>query len=95
MNTLITGASSGIGEAIALACAARGDRLFICGRNAERLSAVADTCRKLGATVQEQVVDVTDEDATRRWLQECDTAAPLDRVFSNAGVSTGVENEAN
>ena len=95
MNTLITGASSGIGEAIALACAARGDRLFICGRNAERLSAVADACRKLGATVQEQVLDVTDEDATRRWLQECDAAAPLDRVFSNAGVSTGVENEAN
>ena len=95
MTTLITGASSGIGEAIVLACAARGDRLFICGRNAERLSAVADACRKLGATVQEQVVDVTDEDATRRWLQECDAAAPLDRVFSNAGVSTGVENEAN
>ena len=95
MTTLITGASSGIGEAIALACAARGDRLFICGRNAERLSAVAAACRERGATVQEQVLDVTDEDATRRWLQECDAAAPLDRVFSNAGVSTGVENEAN
>ena len=95
MTTLIPGASSGIGEAIALACAARGDRLFICGRHAERLSAVADACRQLGATVQEQVLDVTDEDATRRWLQECDAAAPLDRVFSNAGVSTGVENEAN
>ena len=95
MTTLITGASSGIGEAIAIACAARGDRLFICGRNAERLSAVAEACRKRGATVQEQVLDVTDENATRRWLQECDAAAPLDRVFSNAGVSTGVENEAN
>ena len=95
MTTLITGASSGIGEAIALACAASGDRLFICGRNAERLSAVADACRKLGATVQEQVLDITDEDATRRWLQECDAAAPLDRVFSNAGIGTGIEDEVN
>jgi NAD(P)-dependent dehydrogenase (short-subunit alcohol dehydrogenase family) len=95
MNTLITGASSGIGEALARACAKRGDRLFICGRNAERLAAVADACRADGAEVHERVLDVTDEDATRRWLQECDTAAPLDRVFSNAGVSTGVENEAN
>jgi len=95
MTTLITGASSGIGEALAKACAARGDRLFICGRNAERLSAVAIACRQLGASVQERVLDVTDEDATRHWLRECDAASPLDRVFSNAGVSTGEENEAN
>ncbi len=95
MNTLITGASSGIGEALALACAKRGDRLFICGRNAERLAAVAAACRESGAEVREQVLDVTDEDATRRWLQESDAVAPLDRVFSNAGVSTGKENETN
>ena len=37
MNVLITGASSGIGEALTLECARRGDRLFICGRNRERL----------------------------------------------------------
>ncbi|MBR1587945.1 MAG: SDR family NAD(P)-dependent oxidoreductase [Kiritimatiellae bacterium] len=95
MNTLITGASSGIGEALARACAIRGDRLFICGRNAERLAAVAAACRESGAEVHERVLDVTDEDATRRWLQESDAVAPLDRVFSNAGVSTGQENEVN
>ena len=95
MNTLITGASSGIGEALARACAKRGDRLFICGRNAERLAAVAAACRESGAEVHERVLDVTDEDATPRWLQDCDAIAPLDRVFSNAGVSTGEENEAN
>jgi len=95
MNTLITGASSGIGEALARACAKRGDRLFICGRNAERLDAVATACREMGAEVHVQVVDVTDENATRRWLQASDAIAPLDRVFANAGVSTGEENETN
>ncbi len=95
MNTLITGASSGIGAALARACAARGDRLFLCGRNAERLDSIAAVCRDSGTTVHAQVVDVSDADATRRWMRECEAQAPLDRVFANAGVSTGQETEAN
>ena len=95
MNVLITGASSGIGEALALACADRGDRLFLCGRDAARLDAVAAACRARGATVDARVLDVTDEAATRDWIRACDAAAPLDRVFSNAGVATGPEVEPN
>ncbi len=95
MNTLITGASSGIGEALAEACAKRGDTLFLCGRNAERLDAVADRCRGLGATVHAEIIDVRDEALVRRWLEECDGIAPLERVFSNAGVGTGMESEGN
>ena len=95
MNTLITGASSGIGEALAVASARRGDRLFICGRNAERLSAVAERCRSLGATVRADTLDVSDEAATRAWIMSCDADAPLDRVFANAGVATGEESEEN
>ena len=95
MNTLITGASSGIGEALALACAKRGDGLFLCGRNRERLEAVAGRCRALGAVVRAEVLDVADEAATRGWIERCDALAPLDRIFANAGVSTGEESEAN
>ena len=95
MNVLITGASSGIGEALALACADRGDRLFLCGRDAARLDAVAAACRARGATADARVLDVTDEAATRDWIRACDAAAPLDRVFSNAGVATGPEVEPN
>ena len=95
MNTLITGASSGIGEALAVASARRGDRLFICGRDPARLAAVAEKCRALHAAVDAETLDVTDEDAVRRWIFACDAAATLDRVFANAGVSTGEESEAN
>ena len=95
MNTLITGASSGIGAALALECARRGERLFLCGRNSARLEAVAEECRRLGATVDCRQVDVSDETAMSAWMAECDRLAPLERVFANAGVSTGEEIETN
>ena len=95
MNVLITGASSGIGEAIALACAARGDRLFICGRDKLRLDGVARACRELGAQVASEIVDVTDESAVRSWIESAEAQAPIARVFANAGVGTGVEDERN
>ena len=95
MTTLITGASSGIGAALAIESARRGGKLFICGRDKARLDAVAGKCRDLGATVRADIVDVADEAATRRWLESCDAESPIDRVFANAGVSTGEETEAN
>jgi len=95
MNVLITGASSGIGRALAVECARRGDTLFLCGRDAARLEEVVGECRALGAKAEGRVVDVADADAVRTWMLEADAAAPLDRVFSNAGVATGVESEVN
>lgn len=98
-SVLITGASSGVGEALAIECARRGVRnIFICGRNAERLAAVVKKCEEASsvqAHVAGTVLDVTDAAATRAWIEECDAAAPLEIVFSNAGIGTGIENEEN
>lgn len=90
-SVLITGASSGIGAALAQIYAAPGTSLFLGGRNLERLEAIADACRASGAVVNPGVVDVTDAGAMATWIQTCDAARPLDLVIANAGISGGMQ----
>ncbi len=88
-NILITGASSGIGEALALDYGKNGITLFLCGRHGERLDAVAEACRLHGATVFPHALDVTDARACEEWIRSADRDYPLDLVIANAGVSAG------
>ena len=88
-NILITGASSGIGEALALNYGGTGASLFLCGRHEERLDAVAEACRHRGATVFSRALDVTDLRACEEWITETDHEHSLDLVIANAGVSAG------
>jgi short-subunit dehydrogenase len=86
---VITGASSGIGAALARAYAAPGIHLALSGRNAARLGAVATACREAGAAVEETIVDVSDAPAMAGWLAECDSRNPVDLLIANAGISAG------
>lgn len=88
-SILITGASSGIGEALALEYAAAGVRLALGGRSEKRLARVADACRAKAATVDTITLDVADEHAMRQWIERADSQAPLDLVIANAGISGG------
>lgn len=88
-SILITGATSGIGAALARDYAAPGVRLVLSGRNAERLEAVAADARAAGADVEAEIVDVTDAEATARWVEAADDAVPLDLAIANAGISGG------
>jgi len=56
----ITGASSGIGEALALKWAAPGIQLVLSGRNRNQLEIVAENCKKLGAEVLVLAFDLVD-----------------------------------
>ena len=88
-TVLITGASSGIGEALARDYAGPGRFLALSGRSKKRLQDVAKACRGFGADVEAKVVDVADRDATARWIKGIDAKHPLDLVIANAGISSG------
>lgn len=82
----ITGASSGIGAALARALAAEGRVLHLSGRDAARLAAVAAACRAAGAEVRDTTFDVRDAGAGEAWIAG---AGRLDLVVANAGTSAG------
>src|SRR3954462_13397193 len=93
-SIVITGASSGIGEALALDYAAPGIALALSGRDAARLQAVAEACRAKGATVDSGNVDVVDKAALAAWLIQFDEAHPVDLLIANAGISIDKDNSS-
>jgi short-subunit dehydrogenase len=86
-SIVITGASSGIGEALALDYARAGIALALTGRDEARLAAVADACRVKGATVDAARIDVVDRAALALWLARFDDAHPVDLLIANAGIA--------
>lgn len=93
-HILITGASSGIGAALARHYARPGARLSLGGRDAARLAAVDMSCRALGADVSSAPLDVRDRTAMEAWVRAADARAPLDLVIANAGISGGTAGSA-
>ncbi len=90
-NIVITGASSGLGAALAEHYARPNVTIGILGRNQDRLDAVATKCRAKGAEVISGLVDITDTDKVMLWLKRFDSAHPIDLIIANAGVSGGTE----
>lgn len=88
-HVLITGASSGIGTALALAYARPGVLLSLAGRDAARLNEVADAARSRGAEIDAAILDVRDRDAMAAWVIAADRRRPIDLVIANAGISGG------
>jgi len=91
-SIVITGASSGIGEALALDYAAPGVALALSGRDAARLDDVAERCRARGATVDAGRIDVVEREALAAWLTAFDDAHPVDCLIANAGISIDKDN---
>jgi short-subunit dehydrogenase len=87
---LITGASGGIGSALAVHYAAPSVRVIMTGRNQEKLQTVADACEKKGAEVIQKCADVTDFPGFSKWLEAIDTAHPINILVANAGISSAI-----
>jgi len=84
---LVTGASSGIGEAAAVSLAAHGAAVAIAARRRDRLDALAERIRGAGGTVLVLESDITDEQQAREAVAR--TVAELgrlDTLVNNAGV---------
>jgi len=87
-TVLITGASSGIGEATALRLASDGHRLFLGARRTERLEAVVERIGgAAGGAASFRRLDVTDAEDVRRFVADAtDTYGGADVMINNAGV---------
>jgi short-subunit dehydrogenase len=86
---LITGASSGLGKALAIQYARLDHRLIISGRSKERLEAVKQECLKYTSEVYSKVVDVCEKENMHKWIYSVAKQYPLDLVIANAGISAG------
>jgi short-subunit dehydrogenase len=85
-HVAITGASSGIGKALARALARPGLSLSLAGRNRGRLAQVAAECRATGAETCATAVDVREQETLRDWLNSRAHAGPIDLMVAGAGV---------
>jgi len=85
---IVTGASAGIGKALALQLAHQGARVAIAARRAERLEQIAADCRALGAEVLVVPTDVANEAQCRALVEKTVAAfGRLDMLINNAGLA--------
>jgi len=82
----ITGASSGIGKATALACAEAGMLVALGARRVDKLEAVANEIDQLGGKALAIALDVTSDEQSRLFIEKAEAGlGPLHAVFANAG----------
>lgn len=88
-TVVVTGASGGLGKALALRYARDGAVLGLLGRDASRLAEVAEACSSRGAAVSTARIDVRAGADMAQWLIDFDSRTPIDLLIANAGVMAG------
>lgn len=84
---LVTGATAGIGQAIAHALAREGAHVVVTGRDQQRGQAVVEAIRTAGGSATFVAADVTSKPAIDRLAKEADEAVgPIDILVNNAGI---------
>jgi 3-oxoacyl-[acyl-carrier protein] reductase len=85
---IVTGASGGIGQAIALRLASEGASLAVCGQNEARLMETVIQCRATGARVEPHLLDVSKADQVAAKVSEIEKAfGQVDILVNNAGIT--------
>ena len=88
-TVVITGASSGLGAALAQLYAKDGWQLFLCARRREMLEQVAGICRAAGSKVDCKAVDVQSGEQVSTWIAGIAAKTEVDLVIVNSGVFDG------
>ena len=86
---IITGASSGLGAALAMRYSIEGNNLFLFARSEERLNNTALICKNNGANVTTIIADVTDASTMQNHLDKIAKQHSVDIIIACAGVSAG------
>jgi len=85
----ITGASSGLGAALAREYAGPGRSLALSARRLDKLAQIKRDCEERGADVSVRSLDVTDVKQVEAWVDEIERSGPVDLLIANAGIFTG------
>ncbi len=83
---VVTGASSGIGRALAVGLAGQGANLILVGSNTERLAEVSDSIRASGGEAQLYLADLSQDLHLQRLANSLRSAGPVDLLIHSAGV---------
>ncbi len=87
-TAIVTGASSGIGQAVAIAMAAAGAHVAVCGQNKERLAATADRVVATGRNVLQYAMNVSQADAVQSMVEDVHKQwGRIDIMVNNAGIT--------
>ncbi|WP_127559671.1 SDR family NAD(P)-dependent oxidoreductase [Saccharospirillum alexandrii] len=82
-TALVTGASSGIGQACAAALAGTGARVYLAARSLDKLQATVAELEQRGQAAEAVRLDITDIEATAHWI---DQHGPFDVLVNSAGI---------
>ncbi|MDR3632353.1 MAG: SDR family oxidoreductase [Isosphaeraceae bacterium] len=93
-KAIVTGATRGIGRAIAEALVSEGVDVAICARNHVQVNETVDALRRAGATAIGGILDVSDGPRLRAWIEEAgQILGGIDILISNPGAMVGENTE--
>ncbi|KAI9026136.1 hypothetical protein DFJ74DRAFT_704643 [Hyaloraphidium curvatum] len=93
-SIVVIGASSGIGQALAVTYSKPGVNLLLIARNEERLERTANECRRLGAEATIRSIDIAAPDSPlESALQEFEATHPIDLLIDIAGIVTTTQGD--